>query len=79
MLFKYSLKKKGRKDFIILIIRIHLLVFCLIAVLWSRRQIKKKWSPDNSVRIIERKARFLPSVEQDESAEKPKNKEAQSL
>ena len=58
MLKKYSFKKK---NLIFLILRIHVLIFSLIAVLWVRSQFKKKESLSSppKTQSLERKAKFL--------------------
>ena len=77
MLQKPSLKKKKKKDLIFLILQIHFLVFCLIAVLWGRQKLKKSGlTPVNST-VKERKATFIipnnktPAKKEDDSPQKP--------
>ena len=67
MLPKYSLKKKSRKNLIFLILQIHFLIFLLISVLWSRNQLKKKFSQTSNPQIVERKATFIPPSKSDKN------------
>ena len=59
MLQKPFLKKKKKKDLFFLILQIHFLVFCLVAVLWGRQQLKKKWPLAAKPIAKERKATFI--------------------
>ena len=59
MLQKYIFKKK---KLIFLILRLHVMIFSLIAVLWVRSQFKKKGivHPPKKSQTWERKAKFIP-------------------
>ena len=51
--------KYNKKNLISLILRIHVLILCLIVVLWSRNQLKNKPFSSTNKLSLERKAQFL--------------------
>ena len=60
MFLQKTLKRKDKRALFFLILRLHVLVFLLIGVLWSRNQLKKKSLEKAQPKILERKARFIP-------------------
>ena len=58
MFFKYGLQTKN-KSLIFLIIQIHVLIFCLLAVLWGKGLFRKKSFTKQPQATDERKALFI--------------------